>query len=274
MVLATSGVACFGRVDGDKDLISSSSGGSSSGGSSSGASSSGGSSSGASSSGSSGASSGGSGVAAGCPGDIVDGEGHTYRTMLVGGACWMADNLDVGTRVQGTADQKNDGRIEKYCFGDRDESCAVNGGLYQLGEATAYDTRERVQGICPNGWHIPSDAEWTALEVALGCADPNNQPYQSGSDEEYRCEGLGWEGSKLGGLVDKLPGHRHYASHEKGWGDRDEGSATMFWTSTRIDVPYAAGDEYAIRRRLDKGNKKVSRYSYSQLGYSVRCVRN
>jgi len=88
-------------------------------------------------------------------------DGKNYATVQIGTQCWMAQNLNVGTRIDGTATQANNGTIEKYCYSDNDANCTTYGGLYQWDEMMQYTTTQGVQGICPTGWHLPVDAEWT-----------------------------------------------------------------------------------------------------------------
>jgi uncharacterized protein (TIGR02145 family) len=107
-----------------------------------------------------------------CPGMIyVNYGGHNYATVQIGTQCWMKENLNIGTRVNGIATQTNNAIIEKYCYNDSEDSCSVYGGLYQWQEAMQYATLPGSQGICPQGWHIPDDAEWTALSNFLGTPD-------------------------------------------------------------------------------------------------------
>ena len=75
----------------------------------------------------------------------------------------LAQNLNVGTRINGLQEQTNNGIIKKHCNGDLDSNCNVYGGLYQWDEAMQYVTTEGVKGICPTGWHLPTDAEWCTL---------------------------------------------------------------------------------------------------------------
>jgi uncharacterized protein (TIGR02145 family) len=107
-----------------------------------------------------------------CGNQITDSrDGKTYNTVLIGTQCWMAQNLNIGTKVMGGTNQTNNGIIEKYCYDDDDANCAVYGGLYQWYEAMQYSTAEGVRGICPAGWHLPTDAEWTILTTFLGGED-------------------------------------------------------------------------------------------------------
>jgi uncharacterized protein (TIGR02145 family) len=94
--------------------------------------------------------------------------GQTYNTVQIGSQCWLKENLNIGTMISGSSDQTNNGVIEKYCFNDDPANCAVYGGLYQWNEMMQYLTTAGIQGICPSGWHIPTDAQWTAITDFLG----------------------------------------------------------------------------------------------------------
>jgi len=80
----------------------------------------------------------------------------------------MAENLNVGTRIDGANNQSDNSTIEKYCYNDDVANCDTYGGLYQWNEMMQYLTTEGVQGICPDGWHVPTDGEWTVLSDYLG----------------------------------------------------------------------------------------------------------
>jgi uncharacterized protein (TIGR02145 family) len=106
--------------------------------------------------------------------------GKTYHTVKIGNQCWMQENMDIGTRITGSQNQLSNSIIEKYCQQDNEVNCSVYGGLYQWAEAlqyyngasntTAWSTPPSgiVRGICPEGWHIPTLAEWTQLTDYLG----------------------------------------------------------------------------------------------------------
>jgi len=110
--------------------------------------------------------------------DIRDGK--TYSTVEIGTQCWMAQNLNIGTKINGSDDQTDNSIIEKYCYNNNDANCTIYGGLYQWAEIVQYingatNTTSwnpiptgNVRGICPSGWHIPTDAEWTILTTYLG----------------------------------------------------------------------------------------------------------
>lgn len=106
--------------------------------------------------------------------------GDYYNTIQIGDQCWLKENLNVGTRIDGSSHQTNNSLIEKYCYDDNESDCTTYGGLYQWAEAIQYlngatNTSSpdpafsgNVQGICPTGWHIPTYEEFTTLCANVG----------------------------------------------------------------------------------------------------------
>jgi uncharacterized protein (TIGR02145 family) len=100
-------------------------------------------------------------------------DGNNYSTVQIGAGksivqTWMAENLNVGVRIDSNQQQINDGIIQKFCYHDDVNQCSTYGGLYQWNEAMKYDTTPGIQGICPAGWHLPTAAEWTTLITYMG----------------------------------------------------------------------------------------------------------
>jgi uncharacterized protein (TIGR02145 family) len=120
-----------------------------------------------------------SGIACSSGATVVH-QGRTYNTVQVGTQCWLRENLNVGTQIAGTLTQTNNGQIEKYCYGNDTLNCNVYGGLYQWAEAVQYLNNVTntthwnplpstpVKGLCPDGWHIPSQAEYQTLFNYVG----------------------------------------------------------------------------------------------------------
>jgi hypothetical protein len=99
-------------------------------------------------------------------------DAQIYNTVMIGAQCWFAQNLNIGTMLNSTSTQTNNSIIEKYCYNDDAVNRAVYGGLYQWDELMNYTSSSITvpsgrQGICPLGWHLPSDAEWCQLETYL-----------------------------------------------------------------------------------------------------------
>jgi len=106
--------------------------------------------------------------------------GKFYNAILIGNQCWMKENLDIGTMVPGTDEQLDNETIEKYCYDDLPSNCTVYGALYQWAELVQYlngatNTTSwnpvpsgNITGLCPTGWHIPTNEEWVILTEFLG----------------------------------------------------------------------------------------------------------
>ena len=111
-----------------------------------------------------------------CPGvPTVTYGGQTYNTVQIGTQCWFKENLNVGTMVQY---QSNNSAIEKYCYNNDSSNCLIYGGLYEWGEGIQYfggannytslsANSGKIQGVCPSGWHIPSNQEFCLLTQFL-----------------------------------------------------------------------------------------------------------
>jgi uncharacterized protein (TIGR02145 family) len=100
--------------------------------------------------------------------------GQVYKTIKIGTQTWMAENLNAGEYFG--CDHwppNNDGIIEKMCYNDATINCDIFGGLYEWIEAMGWHRSDTgtigtVQGICPVGWHIPTEKEYLVLVDYLG----------------------------------------------------------------------------------------------------------
>jgi uncharacterized protein (TIGR02145 family) len=104
-----------------------------------------------------------------CPGSLfVNYADQIYKTVQIGTQCWFKNNLNIGTRIDGVIEPTNNGILEKYCYMDLDSNCDIYGGLYKWSEMLQDTVLPEAQDICPMGWHIPTDDEWTILVNFLG----------------------------------------------------------------------------------------------------------
>lgn len=145
-----------------------------------------------------------------CGSPLVDSrDGQSYATVQIGLQCWMAQNLNVGTMVAGTATQGTStspaSAIQKYCDNNDPAQCPPStgifsatayGGLYQWQQAMGGSTSTTgfgVTGICPANWHLPTDAEYQTLEIYLGMCSG------TGSAGNYCANDSGqWRGTTQG----------------------------------------------------------------------------
>lgn len=175
--------------------------------------------------------------------------------------------MNVGTRINVAGAQTNNATIEKYCYSDNDANCTTNhpkwpdGGLYQWDEAMQYVTTESARGLCPAGWHIPTDAEWYTLENYLKTNGATCDASRSGADD---CTSAG---TRL-----KPGGNALFEANLAGgdfWGWGDQGSFGLFWSSS------PSGPTNAWYRSVGSGSSQVGRNAYNQsFSFSVRCIRD
>jgi uncharacterized protein (TIGR02145 family) len=188
--------------------------------------------------------------------------GQLYHTVLIGEQCWMKENLNIGTRIDGSQEQTDEGSIEKYCYGDNEANCNEYGGLYQWDEMMQYVTQEGVQGICPDGWHIPTDAEWTALTDFLGGSSVAGGKMKEAGTAHWNSPNTG--ASNSSGFMALPGGLRVINGSFNSLGDYG-----YFWSSSENSATYA------WLRLLSYGNEDVSRYNGSkEYGFSVRCLKD
>lgn len=208
-----------------------------------------------------------------CPSvDSLFYEGQWYHTIQVYGQCWLKENLNVGTKILGSTNQTNNGMIEKYCYGNSDAMCGTYGGLYVWDELMQYTQEPRSQGICPEGWHIPTDAELNILEGAVDSYYPIGDPVWNtlgmrGTDCGKNVKSLsGWinngNGSDTFGMTILPTGYWF----QNGFFDLGDGCTLFSSTITGTD-PYYRGISYA-------SNKIIRNISTWQVGSPVRCVKN
>jgi uncharacterized protein (TIGR02145 family) len=207
-----------------------------------------------------------------CGNSLIDTrDGKFYLTVLIGTQCWMAENLNVGTKINSTAggyQQTDNDTIEKYCYNNDVANCAIYGGLYEWTEAMQYLTTEGAQGICPNGWHIPTDGEWTILTNFLGGESVAGGKMKSTGTIEAGT-GL-WYSPNTGatnesGFTGLPAGFRHFSNGYFG----TLGFYGRFWSSSQY-LMY-----YAWYRSLDYSYANVTRSYYSKVyGFSVRCLKD
>jgi len=204
---------------------------------------------------------------------VTDIEGNVYETVKIGDQVWMAENLK-------TTKYNDDAAIplvtenadwivladDAYCWAQNDEATykPLYGALYNW---YAVETGK----LCPTGWHVPTDGEFSAMEMSLGMtAEEAGGTDWRGTDEGDKLKkSTGWKdgenGSNMSGFAALPAGYRSYIT------GISEGIRliTYFWTSTGLD------ENIATYRRLDGDNDKVFRSgTYKRAGKSVRCVKN
>jgi len=235
----------------------------------------------------------------GCGENYIDlRDSNIYPTVQIGNQCWMKKNLAYLPSVVGPGTgSETTPYYYVYGYDGTDVSAAkVNsnyttyGVLYNWPAAMNGQTGEGVQGICPSGWHLPTDAEWNVLETYTVSVINSPNPQYPCSTSEYgwrRCaddsgtdaggtygagkslkkvgQGTGvGAGDDLVGFSALLAGYRYTNGSFY-----DLGSYPSFWSSS------ASSSSDAWSRDLYTSDSAVYRYNYNKAnGFSVRCLRD
>ncbi|OHA83760.1 MAG: hypothetical protein A2481_00670 [Candidatus Yonathbacteria bacterium RIFOXYC2_FULL_47_9] len=217
-------------------------------------------------------------------GTATDADGSTYNTVAIGTQCWMKESMRVGTMINSGTTQTNNGTIEKYCYNNQAANCTTNhpnypdGGLYTWNEAMKYSVTEGAQGICPAGWHIPTDADWHTLENYLKdsgqVCNPNRDETLFGFVGECSSAGLKLKPGGASGFEGNLAGLLSVSAGGSAFRDMNG----MFWSSSQVPPAQAlGGSPHAWDRMLNFGKNTVYRAQgeiSSSVTIPVRCVQN
>lgn len=208
-----------------------------------------------------------------CPGlDSLLYNDQWYSTIQVFNQCWFRENLNAGEKIASGQEQADNGIIEKYCFMNNLLLCETYGGMYCWDEMMAHSSNS-LQGICPEGWHVPTDMDWNILEGAVdsqyGIGDPlwNN---------------IGWRGADAGSNL-KEEGTLH-------WWDVNTGTDTFLFTALpggyfvendfwglEYRAIFWSSDPSAYIRVLDAPESGVRRKTGSITNghaFSIRCLKD
>ena len=182
-----------------------------------------------------------------------DRDQQVYRTVKIGTYAWMAENLNYKTD-------------SSWCFDNDTSYCRKYGRVYQwsgsMGLAGTYNRMlwsgtSPHQGACPNGWHVPSDAEWSTLV----------QYVDSATARAKLSSTSGWSiniGTDAYGFRVLPAGYRNDAGASS-----YVGLFTIFWSSSQFDASDAWG------RGFNYSNAFVDRDDYGKLyGFGLRCREN
>jgi uncharacterized protein (TIGR02145 family) len=180
--------------------------------------------------------------------NVKDIDGNVYNTVTIGTQTWMKENLRTTHYADGTA-------IPYYYWYDNDSATYANtyGALYKF---------DYTGNLCPTGWHVPTDAEWTTLTDYLGGEDVAGGKLKEMGTTHWQSPN---EGATNESGFTALPGgyQNEYGSFS------GIGSGGYWWSSTGSDLIISLG------RSLYYDCSSVDRSSYNVGGgFSVRCLKD
>jgi len=222
-----------------------------------------------------------------CGAPISDIDGNVYNTVLIGAQCWTKENLRVrkynnGRSIPfdatggsgGSSSTWNNLTIGAHTIYANDSTNTTPSnrtkygylynwyaakGIYTTGTITSTDTLN----ICPSGWHVPTDTEWTTLTTELGGESVAGGKLKSVGTVFY-WNSPNTEATNLSGFS-ALPG----GSRIKDGSFNNLSNSAVFWRATEVNL------NNAWSSRLDYDSDDVFRISYEkQLGASIRCLKD
>ncbi|MCR4856723.1 MAG: C10 family peptidase, partial [Bacteroidales bacterium] len=202
---------------------------------------------------------------------VTDYDGNVYNTVKIGNQCWMKENLRTTRSADGTP-------VSYFStYGGAQYGHLYSWDNMMRGAASSSSNPSGVQGICPNGWHVPSDAEWSQLTNYVS----NQSQYVCGNDNSNIAKSLasktGWNSSAYYCAIGNNPNANNatgFSALPAGdyYNDGEYisfGYVACFWSSTQYN------STYAWERYLYNGGETVNRYEDGKSDFhSVRCLRN
>jgi uncharacterized protein (TIGR02145 family) len=192
-------------------------------------------------------------------GTTVSYDDYNYATVQIGSQCWFKENLRNdhyrnGTAIPGNLDDtawtnETSGAQTVYDQGGASEATNLTtyGRLYNWYAVT------NAAGLCPTGWHVPTDAEWSTLESGLG-ASPGTS---------MKAASPHWNGTNTSGFSALPGGYRNTNG-----AFNDDGSYGFWWSSSHNGT-------YPSYLVLSSGDANITRYNFdARRGFSVRCVQD
>ncbi|RIH63819.1 hypothetical protein D1164_17955 [Mariniphaga sediminis] len=182
-------------------------------------------------------------------------DGHVYKIVTIGNQTWMAENLayDAGTGC--------------YAYNNDESNVAIYGRLYTWNAAMAGGTTPGAQGISPDGWHIPTIAEWEELRSYLGGEEvaggkmKTTGTIQDGTGLWVTPNTAATNESGFSGLPGGIV---NYSGNSEAIGIYG-----FWWSSNQTTTTTAAN------MRLDFGSGYLVRQDLNKIyGQSIRCIKD
>jgi uncharacterized protein (TIGR02145 family) len=219
------------------------------------------------------------------PTSVTDQDGNTYDYLTYGDQVWTVENAEMVTYRDGTPipevtdpTQWSNLTTGAWCFYDND---STKGRLYNwYAVAGIHDTDPNTPNkeFAPEGWHVPTDAEWTTLEEYLIASGYNYDGTTTGNKiAKAMASNTGWNSSTNTGAIgndQSLNNDSGFNAFPVGYRDNNgsfnnEGNDAIFWSSTENNT------NIAWYRILSLNISYLYRFNYyKQNGFSVRFVRD
>lgn len=200
------------------------------------------------------------------PATLTDIDNNIYETVKTGNRLWMAENLNttryrngdlIGTTTPATLDISNESSPKyQWVYDSFENNANIYGRLY-----TGYVVTDS-RGLCPTGWHVPSDAELAALITSLG-----GESIAGGKLKEAGT--LHWSSSDTEATNESLFSLLPAGQREDAGVFRDIEVGSFLWSSTIFEITNG------WYRHIQGGTNQVGRIGTEMgAGFSVRCIKD
>lgn len=220
------------------------------------------------------------------PNAVTDIDGNSYDAVRIGDQVWMAQNLRTTRFANGDAipEESTSSYTDPYryapCTDVENYGYLYNWPAFMHGVSSTSSNPSSVQGICPTGWHVPSEAEWVQLTDFVSGQDTFVcNPGYTHTIAKALASSIGWEtysGSCAVGNDPESNNATGFSALPAGYwfGDGSGfgamGQEAWFWTATE----HSNNQYSAIRGMGYRGTNVSGGYSDKCDGYSVRCVKD
>jgi uncharacterized protein (TIGR02145 family) len=189
----------------------------------------------------------------------------------------MAENLNVGIKINVLGlRSENNGIPEKFCYNNDDNNCKNYGGLYEWKEMMQYHPSDigtigATQGLCPYGWHVPTEKEWLVLINYLGGSQIAGGKLKETGTKHWTAPNTG------------TTNETGFTALPSGYLDADNPGASSvnfsygidsvaaFWTGTK---PSGTVTYLGIHTKLSFDNSRIEMLFRTNKVFSVRCIKN
>ena len=201
--------------------------------------------------------------------NITDVEGNSYKTVYIGTQQWMAENLKTanyndGTGIPNVTDEKQWSTLTTGVWSSMYNSADYNAKYGKLYNWLAVSRiKNGNKNVCPTGWHVPTDAEWTILTDYLG-----GDSVAGGKMKEVGSSNW-WHPNTYASNTSLFTGLGGGSRSSLGKYDIYFGKYGYWWSSTE----YNTGNAWYRTLSYSNGNA-YRNYTNKDLGFSVRCLRD